>query len=273
MQPIKHHYGLYYQKTDGSVSLDQQINIIGIKPGSIIGFTYEVQHAQSTEVVVANEFAYHSDGKVQQTEHTVETNARFGAITQFHEVVDNARGAMTIRVSFPDYPDVPPLEQTFTLYDSIQGRLFSTKQNPPATQADIERFEEKYGVQLCDDYLQFLKEDNGLYLGWWFGDEFDTLRGAYEAVNKHGFAQTHEPFWEELREARKDWDWTYEVDHIFGLGNGHPYLDMSAFYMSGLFYHDKLVQYAYPVGQDGGRQLPAATGTRSAPGQARHARP
>ncbi|PIE77363.1 MAG: hypothetical protein CSA15_13340, partial [Candidatus Delongbacteria bacterium] len=63
---------------------------------------------------------------------------------------------------------------------------------------------------------------------------------------------THYPFYEFLGEQTESWGWIFEAKTLFGLGNKNPCLDMKDFNMQNLFYHNDLVKYAYPIGQDGG---------------------
>jgi len=124
----------------------------------------------------------------------------------------------------------------------------------PAKNIDIQLFEEKYKINLADDYKEFLKQFNGLNLAWWHLDNnLDIHKDSYQ-VNKYGYVETIYPFYEDL-EKNSQWDWVYEVDKIFGIGNKDQYLDMANFNMEHCGWHPDLMPYAYPVGVDKGGNL------------------
>ncbi|GAB1855809.1 hypothetical protein MHTCC0001_06440 [Flavobacteriaceae bacterium MHTCC 0001] len=251
MKIIKHGYGLYEKSTNGTIKLKEHNHHIGITPHSIIGFTYEIKSETTRQIKVRNEYVY-SDGKIMTSEGTVETNTLFASILTLHTLGHDVLGKMTFRVSFPDNPELDILEQTFYVYDRNEGLLFNDKPFRPASDTDIFAFENKYKVSLCDDYKHFLKTYNGIILNWWhYSDEFHKETGAYRAES-YGHVYTKYPFYDDLSELQKDWDWLYDLNYLFGLGNKNPHLDMNDFYMENLFYHDDLVTYAYPIGSDPG---------------------
>jgi hypothetical protein len=251
LESIKHKYGKYQKQADSSIKLIEHKNHIGLIPETTVGFTYEVKSDKSQQLKVRNEYIY-SNGKIKTSESIIDTNDLFASILTFHSVENDILGEMVFRVSFPNNPEVEKIEQAFYLFDKFRGLLFQNNPFSSATEKDILEFENKYKTSLCEDYKYFLKTHNGLYIDWWaFSNELDKTKGAYQS-DKYGFIQTHYPFYEDLGKLKENWDWIYDAQALFGLGNKNPYLDMNDFYMQSLFYHNDLVKYAYPIGQDGG---------------------
>lgn len=251
MKSIKYEYGKYIKQADGSYKIDRKSNYVGLLTQTTVGFTYEVKSNKTEQIKVKNHYIY-PNGKEITNEHIIETNALFGCVLNIHKIAEDVIGEMTFKVSFPENSEIKPIEQILYLYDGTLGVLFQQRNFDSATDKDISNFENKYNTSLCDDYKHFLKNYNGLYIHWWaFSDEFDKKKGAYQS-DKQGFLKTHYPFYEFLSKQKENWDWIFDAQTLFGLGNKNPYLDMKDFYMQSLFYHNDLVKYAYPIGQDGG---------------------
>lgn len=252
LKTIKYEHGSYKKKADGSFSIKEKSDRIGLQAETIVGFTYEVKSASTQNIIVQNDYFY-PNGKTKTTRNTIETNALFGSIITIHEVKDDVIGKMVFRVSFPDHPELETLEQAFYLFDKNQGTLFQPKRFLPATSDAIAQFETRYKVALCEDYKHFLNTYNGLNLVWWSDNSvFNTQKGAYQKAAYGSGTYTQYPFYEKMTQLKEAWDWHFEVVSLFGLGNKNPRLDMTDFYMQSLFYHDDLVRYAYPIGLDGG---------------------
>lgn len=244
-------FGRYEKQENQSLKLVEENDIIELTPNSIVGYTYEVTGDKNQQLKIINQYSY-PNGKSVEAEGVIDTNSLFASILNYPNANENFLGKTIFRTLFPENSEIAPLEKTFYLYDGTKGTLFVNKPFNPATDKDILAFENTYQVTLCDDYKQFLKEYNGLYLFWWFdSDKINAQKGAYQS-DKYGFTQTHYPFYEDLGTKQEDWDWIYEAKHLFGLGNKNPYHDMNDFHMPNLFYHNDLVKYAYPIGQDGG---------------------
>lgn len=248
---IKHKHGRYEKLLDGSYKLVENNYIIDIAPEATFGFTYEVQSAKKLQFKVVNDCIY-PDGKKTTTHYSIESNKVVGSIITISKIEDSVKGKLILRVSFPDNKELETLEQIFFLYEKAEGMLFQNKPFTPALDQDILEFEKKYSTSFCHDYKQFLKTYNGLDLCWWsHAPEFDKNKNAYSS-NKYGFEQTYYPFYEDMRKITENWEWLYETDKLFGLSNKNPYLDLKYFFMQDFLYHNDLVKYAYPIGEDGG---------------------
>lgn len=246
-------FGPYAKQTDGSVRLVNHANSLEINGPTIVGFTYKVS-SKTTQKITAHNTFINAQGQVKTSEHTIETNALFGCIQAYNAFSEAMNGEVIFKVSFPDYPELNPLEQRFYCHEK-RGILFGEKAYQPTTAEAIKQFETTNNVQLCEDYSQFLRTHNGLYLNWWqYASEIDNQKGAYES-DKYGFMQTHYPFYEDLSKLTGEWDWLYEIKHLFGFGNANPYADLNTLNMQHLFYHKALVTYAYPIGVDGGGNI------------------
>lgn len=219
--------GKYKMLPDGTAQIKEKGDILGVEIDDIIGFTYKIESTTNVDKEIPITLEYHyEDGQVSRRNTSVETNALFGTIIHIKRVEDI--GEITFKVLFENKPELT-LQHTFMLYDKQCGLLFGNKRFTKASTKAIQDFENKYQVLLCDDYKNFLQTQNGLDTRWW-------RHMDYGVISKF----------------TRDWDWLYETDYIFGLGNKNPYLDMSKFHMQNLFYHNDLVKYAYPVGVDGG---------------------
>ena len=122
------------------------------------------------------------------------------------------------------------------------------------TEKYIKDFEEKYNIVLSNEYKDFLKHYNGFIFNWWeLDDNINTDKGKYLS-DKYGFTQNYYPIYEDIQK-NSEWDWVFETCKLFGLCNNDSYLDMSQFNMEHLFWHPKLMKYAYPIGSDKGGNL------------------
>ncbi len=240
MKSSKHNFGKFEKKLNGVTKLVEKGPNIGLIQNTIIGFTYKVESNTIQQLKVKNVY-YYPNGKGTTTEYTIETNALFACLLTIPTVQKEMLGNFRFVVNFPEHPEIEPQEQTFYVFDQTQGVLFQNNSFTPATEQNIEAFEHKYKTLLCDDYKQFLKTHNGMYLHWWhYSNEFDQNKGAYQS-DKYGFLQTHYPFHEDLGKRYNDWDWIHDTRVLFGIGNNNPYLDIKDVDSINLFYHNNLM--------------------------------
>ena len=233
------------------MKLVNQNDRIGLLDGDIIGVSYKITAEQKTDIKVRNEYIYSDDIK-QENYGLISTNKEYTSSLLFQDLDNIPFGKMTFRINFPENKDIETIEQVFYIYNLRQGLVFNNTPFPPATQNDIFDFEKKYSTSFCDDYKHFLNTQNGLDLCWWKNEwEFDIKKDAYQA-NKYGFIQTYYPFYDELTHLTQEWEQIFQIDKIFGLGNKNPYLDIHLVNMEQILYHNDILRYIYPIGEDAG---------------------
>ena len=143
----------------------------------------------------------------------------------------------------PSHPEELVLETFPGLWAMFGGDVL----NPLPKPAEINALEAQTGHPLCEDHRRFLETRNGIDFAWWNGPEWSTS----QSDDMDFFAELSR-----LQEKMAPgMGLLIEASHLFGAGNGHPYLSFPDNLGDFGFYHPEFLRFGLPVGDDAGGNL------------------
>lgn len=228
-----------------------------IDKGDVVGFCYEVS-GESDTVTVELSIVFHAIGdpapRPQYTTSTVVPDDEYTRHAPPPPALFEAGRPMLATFCARTTPDEEPVTVSMMILPMTAGLIFSKHALFPATDADIAAFETRFRTRRQPDYRAFLKTVNGADLVWYRDSRWIKGPIQYDADGRYqpsGFYEDLSELEPEIR-SRLGAGWE-SVTFIFGIGNGHPFIDIASGESDEFgFYRKELMAHAYLVAVDVG---------------------
>ncbi|MEQ6202451.1 hypothetical protein ABMC88_05295 [Sulfitobacter sp. HNIBRBA2951] len=156
-------------------------------------------------------------------------------------------GKVTVRCT-PDAAPDAAAETVIETYPGAWAMFGGDTLNPLPLDADIASLEVQTGHTLCEDHKRFLQTRNGINWSWWQDPAWDTTRREGE----HDFYSAMRA---QEQAQKTELGLLADATHLFGAGQGHPYLSYPDRLGDFGFYDTAFLRFGIPVGVDAGGNL------------------